>query len=66
MASTKWLSGNRGTEFLQFQTGRITREPFPLGGYVYTTTAPLAEKDLYTGNDFASAKAALPQNAAEG
>lgn len=57
----KWLRLNSVEEFLQFQAARITRSPFPLGGYVYTTRAtPDDGKTLYSGNSFADAKAAVP------
>lgn len=56
----KWLKGNGGTEFLQFQSGRITRLPFPMGGYIYTTSDN--SNPLYRGNSYAEAVAALPQS----
>lgn len=65
-SNAKWLRLNSAEEFLQFQAGRISRSPFPLGGYVYTTRAtPDDGKTLYSGNSFAAAKAAVPQAAAE-
>jgi hypothetical protein len=58
----KWLRLNSAEEFLQFQRGRISRSPFPLGGFIYTTwTTPDDGKMLYSGNSLADARAAVPR-----
>lgn len=59
MADAKWLKGNVGTEFLQFAAGRITRERFPLGGYLYRSTDSGSQEQLYSGNDFEAARTAV-------
>lgn len=57
-----WLKGNGGTEFLQFAVGRITRQRFPLGGYLYTVTViEVPERTIYTGNDESHARLAIRQ-----
>jgi hypothetical protein len=51
-AGAKWLSGNGGTQFLQFSHARITRSRFQLGGYLYRVTASGGkEETLYSGSD---------------
>lgn len=58
-----WIKGRVGQEFMQYASGRITREPFPLGGFIYFTTGGTEADRRYTGNDLNAAIAALPQNA---
>jgi len=61
-ANRGWLRLNRLAEFQQFALGRITRTPFPLGGYVYTTTdsRQLPNTEVYSGNDYVAARKAVP------
>lgn len=61
-ANRGWLRLNRLIEFQQFAAGRITRTPFPLGGYVYTTSdnRQLPFKEVYSGNDYVAARKAVP------
>lgn len=59
---SKWLPGKAGTQFLQFACARITREAFPLGGYIYTVTDTPAGRTLYSGNDYQAAYAAAANN----
>lgn len=62
MRTGKWLELNSVEEFQQFQRGRITRSPFPFGGFLYTTRAtPDDGKILYNGNDYAKALEAVPE-----
>lgn len=56
---SKWLKGNGGTEFLQFATARITRAPFPLGGYLYTARDSGTQEQLYSGNSYEAARAKI-------
>lgn len=54
----KWLAGKAGTQFLQFSHARITRSPFPLGGFLYTVTDSATDKTFYSGSDYQAAYAA--------
>lgn len=54
-----WLKGTGGSEFLQFAATRITREPFPLGGYLYTVTDSGTHKTLYSGSSYQDARDAV-------
>jgi hypothetical protein len=56
----KWLKGLGGTEFLQFQKHRLERDPFPLGGFIYTVrNSPDDGAVLYCGNNYDHARAAI-------
>lgn len=54
----KWIKGPGKVEFVQFARARLSRSPFPLGGFIYTVSDN--GKQLYTGNDIREAVAAIP------
>lgn len=59
----KWLRLNVETEFVQFAHVRLSRTPFPMGGYLYEVKRNGGDsKDLYSGNSMEKALAAVQAN----